>query len=224
MITGKIVYGVEKEKKVHNGRMKHLLHKLYDGAGHFMSVVLDLIWRLKDKAIPPKENAVLFVAHPDDDILFFHQFIIEYKPYVVCMTTGSVINRIIPFYRAMRHYKVRYRSFDMKSKDVQKEELICRRIRSIIKNGQFSYCATHNETGEYGHVMHQCIHRCVRKEWSGPLITPVEKKDILKYPLSEKTCLEKNKNLREYYWREYPTLEHFHDWIVNEKLIMLDSQ
>lgn len=200
--------------------IRKTIHFVYETIGHMMACACAVYFCLRDFLFPPKEKAVLFVAHPDDDALFFHSYIKEYKPYVVLLTTGGLIRRVLPFYKAMRAYGVRCRAFDMSSRAVEKEELIRKRIAHILNHGRFSVCATHNAEGEYGHIMHQCIHRCVRCLWKSELLVPVCRADIEKHPLPEDAANEKISFLQMYYRGEYPTLCTFSTWIVNEKLTM----
>ncbi len=187
--------------------------------GHIWAFILEIVWTVRDFFIPIESSALLIVAHPDDDILFFHQFLEEYKPYVICVSMGGRIKRIVPFYKAMKQYGVRYRCYDMKSKPYGNELLLCNRIQNVISKGKFTICATHNSSGEYGHEMHKYVHRCVRRVWKGNLFVPVSKEEIEQYPLPDEVYNKKDSLLRLYYYNEYPTLEGFNVWIRNEKLI-----
>ena len=198
-----------------------MLRNIYSCFGIVFISVFELFWKIRDFISPPSEEAVLFVAHPDDDALFFHTYINKHKPYVILLTTGELPRRIIPFFRAMRHYGVRYRCFAMKSKAVEKEALIEKRVRKILNNGHFAVCATHNATGEYGHVMHQCVHRCVRRAWEKELLVPEDAARIEQFPLGEDVLKEKMDVLNTFYQREYPTLLTFKTWIVHEKLVKI---
>ena len=181
------------------GKIYLLLHAIYGLSGHLFAAACNVIWTIRDNINPPKENAVLFVAHPDDDILFFDTFISDYKPYVVCLTLGGNLQRILPFCRAMKNYAVRYRFFDMNPRDVSKTDLLTGRIKSVISKGNFTICATHNDSGEYGHIMHRCVNECVQSVWSGELLTPVNLVDIEKYPLQQETANKKKRLLKKNY-------------------------
>ena len=199
----------------------HVLHSVYLAIGHLIAFMLGIFWSCRDALLPPKQDAVLFVSHPDDEVLFYHKFLKEKKPFVVCLTTAGLPNRIFPFFRVMKYYKLRYRCFDMSSRDINREYMIRKHIRQILSSGQFSICATHNKTGEYGHIMHKCVHKCVKEEWNGPIFSPICKEEITKYPLDFDNQAEKDKILRELYFKEYPTLSNmFSDWIKNEKVSM----
>ncbi len=196
-----------------------IIRSLYNCVGKIQAKLMLGFWNIRDLITPPQESAILFVAHPDDDVLFFHKYIQTKKPYVVCLTSAGLLKRIIPFYRAMRHYGVRYRAYDMNSRAVDEAELVKRRVKAVLKKGKFKECATHNSEGEYGHVMHKCIHDSVCSVWQNrDLYMPVQSSDIENYPLSKDDCLEKDLILRTFYKGEYPTLETFEKWIRCEAL------
>lgn len=198
--------------------MRLLLHILYELLGHFYALIANMYYNVRDNIAPPNEKAVLFIAHPDDDVLFFHTFIKRERPYVVLLTTGGVLKRVIPFQRAMHFYKVRYRTFDMNSRAVEKEELISRRIQGIINRSSFEICATHNYEGEYGHVMHRCIHRCVSNCWKGDIYVPYNGNEIKQHPLSQNVLEEKHRIIKTFYKGEYPILQRLEIWIEHEGL------
>lgn len=194
-----------------------MLHYIYRIIGHLYACFTNLFYSIRDFVFPPREEAVLFVAHPDDDVLFFHSFIREYKPYVVLLTTGSILKRVVPFCRAMNYYGVRFRTFAFNSRAVDKENLISKKVKKILDRSRFSICATHNEEGEYGHEMHKCVHRCVVENWKGDiLLVPYSSKEIVEHPLDEYTLLEKQKVIHKYYSREYLVLKTHKTWIDNE--------
>ena len=203
-------------------KIKDVLHFQYEIAGHVLIFLNGVWWAIRDSLFPPNEDAVLFVAHPDDDSLFFYSFIKEKHPYVVLLTTGGIIRRVFPFYRAMKSYGVRYRAFDFPSRDITREDILVDRISGVLEKGSFKICATHNIEGEYGHIMHKCVHRCVKKAWKNELYVPACESSIDMYPLEPQKMEEKNKFLQTYYKGEYPTLCTFRKWINNEKIERTD--
>lgn len=198
--------------------MRLLLHGIYELLGHLNAFIVNIYYSIRDSIAPPNEKAVLFIAHPDDDVLFFHTFIMKEKPYVVLLTTGGVLKRVIPFCRAMHFYRVRYRTFDMPSRAVEKEALIVKRIQNILNRSTFEICATHNYEGEYGHIMHRCIHRCVSGCWKGDIFVPYNESEIKQHPLSQNVLEEKRKIIKTFYRGEYPTLQKLRIWIEHEGL------
>jgi LmbE family N-acetylglucosaminyl deacetylase len=175
-------------------------------------------WRVRDKIFPPKETAVLFVSHPDDDVLFFHTFIKEHKPYVVLLTTGWSLRRMPCFIKAMRRYGVRFRAYDLQSRDTR-TELLQSKIHEMMKTGNFDLCATHNASGEYGHEMHRRVHDAVASVVDCTLLTPVDKDHIRNYPLANEDYKEKVNIFQTIYTTELFVLEQYSEWVENEKLV-----
>ena len=93
-----------------------------------------MYWKGRDLLFPPKEKAILFVAHPDDDTLFFHSFIKEHKPYVVLCTAGWSLRRLPCFFKAMKRYGVKYRAYDLDTRD-KRIDLLERIVKDILKLG-----------------------------------------------------------------------------------------
>ena len=175
--------------------MKALLHRLYVLVGTLACDVCLLWWTVRDRLSPPGADAVLFVAHPDDDTLFFHTFIREHKPYVCLMTTGWSLRRMPDFRRCMRQYGVRYRAYPLDSRDTRMHRLE-KQVSAVIKLRDFRVIATHNAAGEYGHEEHIRVHEAVMAQCgtSGKkhkILCPVNKERITDFPLDEKSVTEK---------------------------------
>lgn len=197
-------------------------HSLYLFAGHVYCKLCLCWWKVRDFVSPPKEKAVLFVAHPDDDTLFFHTFIKENKPYVVLCTAGWSLRRLPCFFKAMRHYGLRYRAYDMGTRD-KRERLLQRRVRKVFAVGNFEMCATHNATGEYGHEMHRRVHDAVVQEAKVPVLVPVEAERISNYPVTEEILKEKQYIFRNIYTTETWVLEQYALWVSHEQLELFEA-
>ncbi|MGK5059204.1 PIG-L family deacetylase [Janthinobacterium sp. LB2P49] len=108
---------------------------------------------------------ILIVAHPDDDVIFFYDYIKEYKPFVVCLTNGDNLARHTEFIFAMRALGVKGVIHDFK--DVVNEPLPDFELASVLSHylslKTWHAVATHNAEGEYGHMHHMQISNCVRK-------------------------------------------------------------
>jgi hypothetical protein len=133
----------------------------------FYARVKSLVWKVKLPtlaAVADFEN-ILFIAHPDDDVIFFYDFIKEYKPLVVCLTNGDNLARRTEFIFAMRAFGVKGVIHDFK--DVVNEPLPDFELERIISHylslKTWHAVATHNAEGEYGHMHHMQISNCVRK-------------------------------------------------------------
>ena len=134
-----------------------MLRQIYIIVGTILNYIALIGWNIRDYIFKPKSNYVLFVAHPDDDALFFHTYIKEYKPYVCLMTTGWSIKRMPDFIRCMKMYGVRYRAYPMKSRD-DRMGLLKKHVNRVLRIKKFTTIATHNKSGEYGHIEHKYIH------------------------------------------------------------------
>lgn len=187
--------------------------------GHILCGTCLVYWNIRDIIFPPQEKSVLFVAHPDDDTLFFHSFIKTYKPYVVVMTAGHSVNRLRCFSRNMRRYGVKFRVYDQETDDAR-ESLVRKRVRHIMNTGNFELCATHNAQGEYGHPMHICVHNAVISEARCPILVPELQENIRKYPLPHMEIEEKRRIFYDIYQSELFVLNVWPHWVENERLVI----
>ena len=185
--------------------------------GHIFCKLCLCYWTLRDYLFPPKEKSILFVAHPDDDTLFFHSFIKEHKPYIVLCTAGWSLRRLPCFFKAMKYYGVKYRAYGMGTRD-KRIKLLERHVRAAFKIGKFDLCATHNAEGEYGHEMHQRVHNAVINNSTVPIMVPVSSESLKKHPLNKDIVKEKIKIFRYIYTTETWVLDQYTDWVCNEKL------
>ena len=142
--------------------VKKLIHKIYKITGYMFNGLCIIYWNLRDTINKPNETSVLFIAHPDDDTLFFHTFIKENKPYVVLLTDGWSLIRFNDFRKVMKNYGVKYRAYGLHSRD-KRIDLLEKYISKSLALGNFEICATHNSEGEYGHEMHVRVHNVVKK-------------------------------------------------------------
>ena len=200
--------------------MRTILHSLYLFIGHLFCRICLIYWQARDIVSPPKEKAVLFVAHPDDDTLFFHSFIKEHKPYVVLCTAGWSLRRLPCFFKAMKWYGVRYRAYDLGTRD-KRTDVLEGIVKECLKLGQFELCATHNAEGEYGHEMHQRVHQAVVSQAEFPVWVPANADRIKDFPITEKDFAEKRYIFSNIYTTEKWVLEQYSMWVNHEKLEQL---
>ena len=202
-------------------------HKIYEFCGHVFCRVALIYWKFRDIICKPKAEAILFVAHPDDDTLFFHSFIKENKPYIVLLFTGWSLIRLFDFFKVMKHYNVRYRVYDTVSanayNDNSKRKVVESHINKCLQIKKFNICVTHNSTGEYGHPTHKLVYEIVKKigENQIPILCPVDKQYILNYPLDSKLIDEKEQIFNNFYKSEAWVIQQYSDWVQNEKLMPL---
>lgn len=201
--------------------IKKLIHKLYVLVGSFYNLLCRCWWGIRDIIKKPSENTILFIAHPDDDTLFFHTFIKEHKPYVVLLTDGWSLVRFCDFKKVMKLYGVRYRAYGLHSRD-KRISLLEKYVSQSLKLNNFKICATHNAEGEYGHEMHQRVHTAVKKQVNCKLWVPALDNDIENYPLKNEEIAEKVAIFNKHYKTELFVLDMYEKWVENEKLIEVE--
>ena len=115
---------------------------------------------------------VMFVAHPDDDLLWGGRHLIEDDYLVVCITRGNDPVRSAEFQSVMEATGDKYlilsypdkigkkrSSWKYWKKDIEAD------IATILNYKNWEQVATHNADGEYGHHHHQMTHELVEKEY-----------------------------------------------------------
>lgn len=201
-------------------KISSCLHDAYKFLGFIFCKICLLYWKTRDYFFPPDEKYILFVAHPDDDTLFFHTFIKKYKPYVVLCTAGWSLRRLPCFFRAMRYYGVRFRAYPLHTRD-QRIHILKKYIEEAISIGSFEICATHNPSGEYGHEMHVRVHNAVVSCANIPVMVPIDDSNINEFPLDKQNVLEKQFIFKNIYVTETWVLGQYSKWVYNEQLIYL---
>ena len=117
-------------------------------------------------------DKVMFVAHPDDDLLWGGRHLIEDDYLVVCMTRGNDPVRSAEFKSVMEATGDKYlilsypdkigkrrSTWTFWKKDMEAD------IATILNYKDWTQVATHNPHGEYGHQHHQMTHELVEKEY-----------------------------------------------------------
>ena len=117
-------------------------------------------------------DKVMFVAHPDDDLLWGGRHLIEEKYLVVCMTRGNDPVRSAEFKSVMKATGDKYlilsypdkigkdrSSWNYWKKDMEAD------IATVLNYKDWKQVATHNADGEYGHHHHQMTHQLVKKAY-----------------------------------------------------------
>lgn len=199
--------------------MKKIIHFVYRCLGYLICTLHNLFYPVSLKLNPIKEKTVLFVAHQDDDVLFFHSFMKKEKPYVVLVSTGFSLTRMKEFRAAMKHYGLRYNYHCLKSRDNR-----IKKIESIIKKelarGDFTLCCSHSESGEYGHVMHKNVGAAVKKLSPCRTLATVDQDKIGgdEYELDETQTQEKINLFKSIYRSQLFVLDEYKIWVTHEGL------
>ena len=117
-------------------------------------------------------DKVMFVAHPDDDLLWGGRHLIEDDYLVVCMTRGNDPVRSAEFKSVMEATGDKYlilsypdkigkdrSSWSYWKKDMESD------IATVLNYKDWKQIATHNADGEYGHHHHQMTHQLVEEAY-----------------------------------------------------------
>ena len=117
-------------------------------------------------------DKVMFVAHPDDDLLWGGRHLIENDYLVVCMTRGNDPVRSTEFKSVMETTGEKYLILSYPDKIGRKrsdwkfwKEDMETDIATVLNYKNWEQVVSHNENGEYGHHHHQMTHELVEKEY-----------------------------------------------------------
>ena len=115
-----------------------------------------------DHRVGCKCKKLLIVAHADDEIVFFGNWLSENKSnaYVVCVCS----DRTDEFYKSMEHYRITdYEIWDHKAElDLfKKGDQLKNQLKSLKDKHNWEQVVTHSQYGEYGHLQHIELHDMV---------------------------------------------------------------
>lgn len=197
-------------------KMKKRLHRLI---GSMYCRVWLFFWTIRDLIVKPKSNALLVVAHPDDEVLFFHSFLKEHRPYVLVCSGGTSLFRVRSFVKVLKVYGIKGRIYDLDT-DNQNLELIKKKINTVLHIKNFDIIATHNKHGEYGHDMHKRVHDAIKQSVRINILCPIERELITHYPLSHEDYAYKINIFKTIYISELFVLDVWQDYLKHERLEM----
>ena len=113
-------------------------------------------------------NKVMFVAHPDDDMIWGGSHLIDDDYLVVCVTCGSRADRVEEFKNVMAATGDKYIMLDYPDKTKGERDNwntvyddITKDVEQILAMKDWELIVTHNEDGEYGHIHHKMTHNIV---------------------------------------------------------------
>lgn len=108
-----------------------------------------------------KYKKVMFVAHPDDDMIWGGAHLIQDDYLVVCITCGTSKTRLKEFRKVMHATGDSYIALGYPDKtDGKRNEWttfydnIKKDVEVILNSNNWELIVTHNEIGEYGHIQH----------------------------------------------------------------------
>jgi len=114
-----------------------------------------------DKIDFNKYKKVMFVAHPDDEMLWGGGHLIKDDYLVVCVTCGTSKARLNEFESVMKATDDSFIALGYPDKTNGKRnewtscyDSISKDIKKILDSNDWEVIVTHNEKGEYGHIHH----------------------------------------------------------------------
>ena len=123
---------------------------------------------MKNKNVK-KANAVVVVAHPDDEIIWMGGFILKYQEYkwtILTLCRASDKDRAPKFYRVAKYLNAKGIMADLDDEDKLSLKQTLPEIKKILKvklpKQNFDYFFTHGSNGEYGHPRHKGAHMVIK--------------------------------------------------------------
>ena len=116
------------------------------------------------------KHALLVVAHPDDEILWFGGTILSHRDMdwtVVCVTYDDRTGRGQDFMQVCRELGARGILLGLKDAPAAllDEEMLENKLGQLAAKGQWQVVFTHHANGEYGHPHHRQVNRIVTGLW-----------------------------------------------------------
>lgn len=171
-------------------------------------------------------NKVLFIAHPDDELIFFYKTLLESKGWlVVCLTNGRSIIRSKEFLSVMHELNVSYKMLDFKDgiqKYFPQNKLKKAVYRILKKRNKWNMVATHNYQGEYGHTQHIQLNKIVKDVYNGEYIyVPIYKDQLInkRYKLQDREIESKVKLFKYNYKSQLETLTFLEENFKYEAIV-----
>lgn len=155
---------------------------------------------------------VIFIAHPDDEILSMGNFIINQPEnlLVICFTNGGNKVRLKEFKSAMESLKIKYQIWNFKDGIDCKwsEKHVLKKINKVLKlKREWEMVITHNTEGDYGHFQHKEVSRLVRKAYKGDnLFSPILSENL--FNNNNKLLSEEAKSKKEFFEKHYKSQKH----------------
>lgn len=184
-------------------------------------------------------NKVMFVAHPDDEMLWGGGALLKDDFLVVCVTCGSRKIREEEFKDVMAYTQDKYLTLSYPDKILYKRsnwkyerKYIKKDITKILNYKKWDLIVTHNKYGEYGHQHHKMVHDIVKESLNKKQRKKLRvfnkycslnklnsgKCDIVG-TVSDEIVMEKNTVLYRYYTSQINTIDLFKHMLPYESLV-----
>lgn len=175
-------------------KIKNALLKAYYYCIDIKLYIQNCVNNIKYKAIEPKQidldkvKKVLFIVHPDDEILFFFKELNKSSDWlVICMTNAGNTIRRREFEKSMKKIGAQYKMLNfIDSSNINwNTRKVKYSIREILNlREEWDMVLTHNYEGEYGHNQHKQLFNMVLECYNGENL----------YISAPEDCLYEDKN------------------------------
>lgn len=171
-------------------------------------------------------DKILFVAHPDDEIIFFGSCLLREPGWlVVCVTGGRNRTRAREFAGAMREVNAAWVMWNFSDgMDItwNRRKLVSK-ISKVLETGTlWKKVVTHNAEGEYGHWQHKQLHRAVADAYrGGSLWISVESAGLAEVENLLPMDLQQSKReiIRRFYPSQEFVLTEYQEYFAYEKQV-----
>lgn len=170
-------------------------------------------------------NKVVFIAHPDDEIVSMGHFLQSTSNVlVICMTNGGNVRRLKEFIASMNTLGAQYQIWNFKDAiDFEwNEKKASKKIRKILSiKKDWNMVISHNIEGDYGHFQHKQVYKLVRKNYDKDnFYCPVVNKDLFdeRNKLLNKESIKKIHMFKEHYKSQLHILNLYENYFRYEKI------
>ncbi|MDO8625405.1 MAG: PIG-L family deacetylase [Candidatus Diapherotrites archaeon] len=120
--------------------------------------------------LPEHANALVIVAHPDDETIWMGGFILahpNWKWHIICLSRDTDSDRAPKFRKVCKELGAQGSIHGFKDDDpldeVQDIGKLADGIARIVGDESFDFVFFHNKNGEYGHIRHRETHAAVMR-------------------------------------------------------------